>query len=212
MTEIKTFVFNPFQVNTYILYQKKAEGFIIDAACQEAEELKQVIDFIEQENIKIKGIINTHCHVDHLLGVEDLRKYFNTEFYCSEKDQFLIDSSEAQGEYFGLRVNKPSFPDKYLTEKDRLFLNGAEIEVLHIPGHSPGSVVFYLRSEKFLFSGDVLFSGSIGRTDLPGGDYNALVEGIKKKMLVLDDDVEVFPGHGPSTTIGNERLLNPFLQ
>lgn len=212
MTDLKTFVFNPFGVNTYILYRSDAEGFIIDAACQEEEELKQVIDFVEKENIRVKGLINTHCHVDHLLGVEQLRNHFRTDFYCCEEDQFLIDNSVAQGQFFGLRVNKTSPPDKYISEKDRLLFNGTEIEILHVPGHSPGSVAFLLRDEKKIFSGDVLFSGSIGRTDLPGGDYNTLVNGIKKKILILDDDTEVFPGHGPSTTIGNEKLLNPFLQ
>lgn len=212
MIEFKTFVFNPFGVNTYIIYRQNAEGFIIDAACMDEGELKQVIDFVENENINIKGLLNTHCHVDHLLGVEYLRNHFSTDFYCSEKDQFLIDNSVAQGQFFGLRVNKPSHPDKYISEQDRLFLNDTEIEILHVPGHSPGSVAFFLREEKKLFSGDVLFSGSIGRTDLPGGDYKVLIEGIKEKLLMLDDKTEVFPGHGPSTTIGNEKLLNPFLQ
>ena len=212
MTELKTFVFNPFGVNTYIIYRQNAEGFIIDAACMDEGESRQVIDFIENEKINIKGLLNTHCHVDHLLGVEYLRNHFSTEFYCCEEDQFLIDNSKAQGQFFGLKVNKPSRPDRYISESDRLFLNDGEIDIMHVPGHSPGSVVFFLKDEKKLFSGDVLFSGSIGRTDLPGGDYKVLVEGIKEKLLILDNETEVFPGHGPSTTIGNEKFLNPFLQ
>ncbi len=212
MIDIKTFVFNPFHVNTYLISGQNGSGFIIDAACSEEKEIKELLYYIKSKNIKIKALINTHCHVDHVLGVEFLREHFNAEFLCSEKEQFLLDNAEAHGDFFGLPVEKPSRPDRYISEKDDLFLGNTKIEILHIPGHSPGSLAFYLKDEMKLFSGDVLFSGSIGRTDLPGGDYTTLVEGIKKSLLVLRDDVEVYPGHGPSTTIGNEKFLNPFLQ
>ncbi|MFW5821206.1 MAG: MBL fold metallo-hydrolase [Bacteroidota bacterium] len=212
MIEFKTFVFNPFAVNTYVIYNSGADGYIIDAACSDENELKQLIEFTEKESIQVKGLINTHCHVDHILGVEYLRKYFNTEFLCAQEEQFLIDSSVAQGQFFGLKVNKPSNPDRYISEDDILNLNDSKIQIFQVPGHSPGSLVFYLGDEKKLFCGDVLFSGSIGRTDLPGGDFKTLVDGIKNKLMVLDDDVMVYPGHGPSTTIGDENFLNPFLQ
>jgi glyoxylase-like metal-dependent hydrolase (beta-lactamase superfamily II) len=124
----------------------------------------------------------------------------------------LIDNAIAQGRFFGLDVEKPGKPDRYLTEEDRFDLGGHAVKIFHVPGHSPGSLAFFVENENKLFTGDVLFSGSIGRTDLPGGSYQTLIAGIRKKLLVLNDATEVFPGHGEPTTIGRERLLNPYLQ
>ena len=213
MIKIKKFVFNPFQVNTYLLFDDADnEAYIIDAACSDKNEKSELLDFIEKRNLKIKALINTHCHVDHLLGVQELREIFNVDFYCSEPDQFLIDNSVAQGEFFGLRVNKPGPPDKYLVEGETLKLGESKIQVFQVPGHSPGSLIYYLENENIMFTGDVLFQGSIGRTDLPGGNYQKLVTGIQQKIMNLSDSIELFPGHGPSTTIGQEKLTNPFLQ
>jgi glyoxylase-like metal-dependent hydrolase (beta-lactamase superfamily II) len=211
MMKIKNFVFNPFQVNTYIIYSGD-EGFIIDAACSDEREFEELIQFTEKENINIKALINTHCHVDHLLGVERLRNYFNAEFLCPENEKSILKSAGAQGQFFGFDLQEPSQPDRFLSEGDKLDFGDIELDIYEIPGHSPGSLVYHSGKEDKLFSGDVLFSGSIGRTDLPGGDYKKLVEGIRYKLLNLSDEVEVFPGHGPSTTIGKEKLLNPFLQ
>lgn len=206
------FVFNPFQVNTYLIYNGSKEAFVVDPACYDDSEKKVLSDYIDRQELTVKSIINTHCHIDHILGVEYLRKKYKTEFWCSEEDQFLIDNSEAQGDFFGFKVEKPSKPDRYLNEGEYLNLGGDKIQIYHIPGHSPGSLVFYLVKEKKVITGDVLFAGSIGRTDLPGGDYQILVNGIVEKLLRLNDDVEVLPGHGPASTIGQEKLTNPFLQ
>jgi len=212
MLKLKKFVFNPFQVNTYLLYAEDKEAMIIDPACSDPGEKLQLREFINEEQIKLKAIINTHCHVDHLLGVEFIRKEYDIEFLCAEEEQFLIDSSEAQADFFGLPLTKPSAPDRYISESDSLDIGGTAIKIFKIPGHSPGSLAFYIEEANMLFSGDVLFSGSIGRTDLPGGDYQELVKGIQSKILKLDDRIDVYPGHGPPTTIEREMLTNPFLQ
>lgn len=212
MLKVKTFVFNPFQVNTYIISNERRESFIIDAACSNETERGQMTDYINNQNLIIKALINTHCHVDHLLGVEYLRAMYQVPFYCSEEDQGLIDNAIAQGRFFGLDVEKPGKPDRYITEEDRLDLGGHAVKIFHVPGHSPGSLAFFVENENKLFTGDILFSGSIGRTDLPGGSYQTLIAGIREKLLVLNDATEVFPGHGESTTIGREKLLNPYLQ
>ena len=212
MIKVKTFVFNPFQVNSYIVNNHDGEAYIIDAACSDNKEREQLLHYIEKQEIRIKALINTHCHVDHLLGIEYLRKRLEVPFYCCEDDQFLINTSVAQGNLFGLSVEEPSNPDQYIHEKDLLSIGDQKIKIFHVPGHSPGSLVFYFEEDSLLFTGDVLFLGSIGRTDLPGGDYHELIEGIRGKLLSLDDQVTVFPGHGPTTTIGQERRFNPFLQ
>jgi len=212
MVKLEKFVFNPFQVNTYVLSDGSGQGYIIDPACYDENEKKILISYVKNNGLTIKAIINTHCHVDHILGVEYVREQLNTTFFCSEEEQFLIDNSVAQGEFFGLTVKRPVKPDRYISEKSKLDINGKEIKIIHVPGHSPGSLCFFLEDEKKLFSGDALFSGSIGRTDLPGGNYQLLVNGIRDKLLSMQDDIEVFPGHGPSTSVGNEKLTNPFLQ
>lgn len=213
MIKIEKFVFNPFQVNTYIVYNPDTKkAFIIDPACYEEPEKEELTSFISENDLQPQAIINTHCHIDHLLGVEFIRKKYKIEFWCSEEDSFLIDSAVAQGEFFGVPVKKPDLPEKYLSEGNGLSLGDQEIRIFHVPGHSPGSLVFYLPGIEKLITGDVLFSGSIGRTDLPGGDYQTLVNGIKSKLLTLGDKIEFFPGHGPSSSIGNEKLTNPFLQ
>lgn len=212
MIKIQKFVFNPFQVNTYLLYNDDKQAYLIDPACSEKSEQKLLSGFIDENDLRLKAIVNTHCHIDHILGVEYIRNKYNVEFWCSGEEQFLLDNSVAQGEFFGFKISKPGEPDRYISEEDVLILGDKEIPIFHIPGHSPGSLAFYLKEEEKIITGDVIFSGSIGRTDLPGGDYQTLVTGIRNKLLGLNADVEILPGHGPSSTIGNEKLTNPFLQ
>lgn len=212
MISIKSFVFNPFQVNAFLLYSKEGECIIVDAACQSDEEIRKVELFIEDNNLRPKALVNTHGHVDHLPGVKYFREKYNIPFYMHERDEFLIDNALVHGKVFGFDIEQPPKPDRYLQESEELHLGENEIRILHVPGHSPGSVVLHLVNEKVILSGDVLFNRSIGRTDLPGGDYNQLISGIQNKLLILDEDITVFPGHGPSTTIKEEKNLNPFLQ
>lgn len=212
MISIQKFVFNPFQVNSYLLFNTEGDAVVVDPACHSSEEEEILFSFIESRKLDVQAIINTHCHVDHLPGVEAVRKKFDTGFYCHREDEFLIDSSEEHGAMFGFSVSKPAPPDGYIGGGEERIFKRLKISFLHIPGHSPGSLVLRLPEEKILITGDVLFAGSIGRTDLPGGDYDLLIQGIQGKLLQLDGGYRVLPGHGPQTTIAEEKLNNPFLQ
>lgn len=211
MIHIKTFVFNSFSVNTYLIYNDQQECIIIDAACNNAKEINELEKFIELRNLSILALANTHGHMDHLAGIKYFKEKFNLPFYLSKEDEFLIDSAVPHAALFGLEIDQPPHPDKYLKEGDILELGEEKIEMLLLPGHSPGSIVFHFPEYAMMITGDVLFSGSIGRTDLPGGSYDQLIKGIKTKLMILDGKTVFYPGHGPSSTIENERTHNPFL-
>lgn len=211
MINIETFVFNPFQENTYILYDHTGECIIIDAGCQEQEEKEQLLDYIEDHGFKPVKLVNTHCHIDHILGVAFLSKKFDLPFYIHSREKLLLSESMKQADFFGLSLELPPEPGGFLNDGDVLRFGESSLELIHIPGHSPGGILLYSPEQKFILSGDVLFRGSIGRTDLPGGDYESLVNGIREKLLGLDPDTRVFPGHGPHTSIGTEKESNPFL-
>lgn len=212
MIKIEKFVFNPFQVNSFVLYTESGECFIADPSCQGDAEIKILEDFINENELIPTGVINTHGHVDHLPGVKYFKEKYQVPFYLSQEDEFLVNGAVEYGAVFGFYLEQPPLPDKHLKEGEVLILGDDEISLIHVPGHSPGSIVFYLKNESTLITGDVLFALSIGRTDLPGGNYGQLITGIKEKLLVLDDETLVYPGHGPATTIGQERKMNPFLQ
>ena len=212
MIKIQNFVFNPFQVNSFILYNESNDCFLVDASCQSDEEIKTVENFIVSKNLKLKALLNTHGHVDHLPGINYFKNKYNIPFYLHKEDIFHVERAVSHGAIFGFSIEQPPLPDRELIEGEVIELGNDRIDLIHVPGHSKGSIVFHLKEEKTLITGDVLFSMSIGRTDLPGGDYNELIKGIKEKLLILDDDIEILPGHGPSTRIGLERKMNPFLQ
>lgn len=212
MLKLKSFVFNPFQVNSFVLSNASNECVIIDAACSNEEEFSRLESYITQNNLNLKMLVNTHGHVDHLLGIKYFKDKYNLPFKMHKDDAFLIETAVDHGRLFGLNVQQPPLPDDFLSEKEVLFPGEDEIQIIHVPGHSPGSLVFYSARQNFLIAGDVLFAGSIGRTDLPGGDYEVLIEGIKKKLLKLPGDCKVYPGHGPSTSIEDEKMYNSFLQ
>jgi glyoxylase-like metal-dependent hydrolase (beta-lactamase superfamily II) len=207
---LKTFVFNPFQENTYILSDESKEAVLIDAGFGTAKEFEQLTQYIEKQQLKIVRLINTHGHVDHVLGVSKAASYFGLlpEFYKDEIE--LLGYVEQQGAMFGMNVNKLPEIQKFLEENNPVNFGNSSLHVLHVPGHSKGSVTFYSKPDKLLITGDVLFKGSIGRTDLPGGDYDVLMKSIEK-ITALGDDVMIFPGHGPASTIGMELKTNPFL-
>lgn len=211
MTQLHTFVFNPFQENTYLLADETGECIIVDPGCYFEEEKYTLFNFIQKNNYRLTKIVNTHCHVDHILGSAFLSSKFNVSFEANKEDEFLLQNAVEHGKMFGFDVEPPPAISKYLAENEDLVFGSTILKVLHVPGHSPGSIALYCKAQKFVITGDVLFSGSIGRTDLPGGDYNALINSIKNKLLSLPDDVIVYAGHGPSTTIGHERRTNPFL-
>lgn len=212
MITIKRLEFNPFRENTYVISDDTGECIILDPGCQEPEERDILLEYIGESQLKPVKIVNTHCHIDHILGVAFLHDQFKLPFLTHRLEKPLLKASIAQGEFFGLEVQTPPEPTDFLTEGDTLTFGNSVFGVIHIPGHSPGGIVLFNKDQQCMFTGDVLFQGSIGRTDLPGGDYNSLVSSIRQKLLILDPEIRAYPGHGPDTTIGIEIKSNPFFQ
>ncbi len=212
MIKLKRFEFNPFQVNTYLLYNEDSECIIVDPSNSNEAEDETLFGFIRENDLDVRLILNTHGHVDHLLGVKVVKEKYNVPFYIHADDTFFVERAVEHGAIFGLNVRKPPAADKNVDEGQEVFPGSGKIELIHVPGHSPGSLVLYIEGSNIAITGDVLFQGSIGRTDLQGGDYEQLIRGIKDKLLVLDQNCIVYPGHGPSTSIKAEKESNPFLQ
>jgi glyoxylase-like metal-dependent hydrolase (beta-lactamase superfamily II) len=212
MITIKRLEFNLFSENTYVISDDTGECMIVDPGCQEPEEQDLLLDYFKEKHLKPVKIVNTHCHIDHILGTAFLHDHFKLPFLIHPQEKPLLTASIAQGELFGLEVQTPPEPTDYLNEGDTVTFGNSMFEVIHIPGHSPGGIVLLNKDQRCMFTGDVLFRGSIGRTDLPGGDYDSLVSSIRQKLLILDPEIRVYPGHGPDTTIGIENQSNPFFQ
>ena len=211
--EIHQITFNTFQENTFILWDNTGDCIIIDPGCYEKNEELELVDFINKNNLNPVKLINTHCHIDHILGNKFVSEKWDLELYMNKIDLPLLEGAGDIARMYGFENYKGSpYPKHYLEEGDILEFGESKLEILFTPGHAPGHICLFNKEEGFIVSGDVLFNGSIGRTDLPGGDFDTLIESIKTKLLCLQDDTEVFCGHGPSTSIGRERLSNPFLQ
>lgn len=210
MTKIKIFVFNPFQENTFILYDDTKECIVIDAGCNEEYEFQQIDQFIQENNLQLKSVVNTHCHIDHIMGNAYLTKKYNVDSVAHKEDMPLIERSKDMAMAFGFEVEEPPVPNILVDEGDEIKFGNTVLQVRHVPGHSPGSIALYNENENYVIVGDVLFAGSIGRTDLPGGDYDTLISSIQNKLFTLKDDVVVYPGHGEKTTIEQEKNTNPF--
>ena len=204
---IKNVVVGPLEVNCYIIgCEDTKEAAIIDPG----DNADEIIRIIEMDELKPKFIMNTHAHFDHVGGVKEIQDYFKIDFLLHKDDTFLVENASEQATSFGLKpILKPDV-NKYISNDEKITLGNKSITVIHTPGHSPGCVCFY--SDSNVFVGDTLFAGSIGRTDLPGGSYETLINSIKEKLFPLSDSTSVYPGHGSSTTIGNEREHNPFLK
>lgn len=202
---------NPLGENSFVLSDETGECIFIDPGFYYEEEHAEVKNYIAENELKPVKITNTHCHFDHIMGVEFVRNTFDVPFYAHPEDAFWIDRAESQGEMFSIEMAPVKAADYLLNEGDVVRFGNTELEVIHVPGHSPGHVVFYSGQEKFLIAGDVLFYGSIGRTDLPGGDHSTLINTIKEKLFKLPDETKVYCGHGPETTLGFEKSSNPFL-
>lgn len=212
MIAIKKFVFNPFSENTYIVWDEKTnEGMIVDPGCIDPYEEKQIENFISKRNITVKYLIITHCHIDHILGCKFILEKYSPDYYAPEKDLPLLKNADKQGDAFGLQIETPPLPQKYLSEDSLIKLGDSTVKVLYTPGHSPGEHCLYFENEKICITGDVLFQNSIGRTDLWGGDYSILLESIRNKLYSLPDEVIIYPGHGENSKIGIEKSENPFL-
>jgi hydroxyacylglutathione hydrolase len=209
---IKTFTFNPFQENTYLLFDDTKEAVVIDAGCILDYEKKQLSQFIETNNLTLKRVLNTHLHLDHQFGNKYLFDIFGVAPEAHSEDAYLLDTFVSQARSFGLVVEeKTQFLSRYISDSEELKFGNSTLKAIHVPGHSPGSIAFYSEHDGVLFSGDALFKSSIGRTDLPKGDYATLILSITKKLLPLPDTTVVYSGHGPTTTIGEEKLNNPYL-
>lgn len=213
MINVKCFTFNAFQENTYIVYQEGSENcIIIDPGCSTQEEDSTIERFIEANKLVPRRLINTHCHIDHVLGNAFISKRYGLKLEAHINEKPLLESCDTIGKMYGIPFRGSPGISVYLNEGENIVLDNLEFEILLTPGHSPGSLSLYSSSDKILISGDVLFYSSIGRTDLPGGNYQTLIDSIKTQLMVLPEDVNVYPGHGPVTTIGFEKNNNPFLK
>jgi glyoxylase-like metal-dependent hydrolase (beta-lactamase superfamily II) len=209
---IKLFELNPFRINSYLYFDEiSGEGILIDPAVSDIDEENLISDYIQNKKIKIKYIINTHGHIDHVMGNKWAKEKFSVPILIHENDVKLLSKAVEQGLLFGIKLSTQPAADKYMADGDIISFKNCSLQVVHTPGHSEGSVCLIDEINKIIFSGDTLFRNSIGRTDLPGGDMDTLLNSIVNKVLCFPDDFAVYPGHLESTTIGEEKLGNPFL-
>jgi hydroxyacylglutathione hydrolase len=211
MIKVEKFVVNQLGENSFVLSDETGECIFIDPGFYFEEEHEEIKKYISDNKLTPKKITNTHCHFDHIMGVEFIRNEYKIPFMAHKQDAFWVDNATEQAQRFGLEVKPVSPINDYLIEKEFVKFGNSELEIIHIPGHAPGHVVFYSEKDKILIAGDVLFYGSIGRTDLLGGEHETLISNIKNKLFVLPDDTKVYCGHGPETTLGFEKTTNPFL-
>lgn len=211
--KLKTFVFNPVEENTYLLYDETGECIIIDAGCFYPEEKAELKQFIEEKQLTVKRLINTHLHFDHCFGANFVIDTYNVELEAHGGDEELLKRLPDQAAMFGFRVNEPSPKiSRYIQENDIITFGNQSLRAIHVPGHSPGSIVFFSEEQGCAFVGDVLFQRSVGRTDLPGGNFELLKSGIQTKLYTLPDETRVFSGHGPETSIGFEKRNNYYIK
>ena len=211
MANVIAFVNNPYQENTYILYDETGECAIIDPGMETAAEQNVVVNFIRDNKLKPMLLLNTHCHIDHVLGNKFIFDQYGLKPRFNEGERELLDAAIAYAPAMGIRYEASPLPDEYLPETGTVGFGNTILELIFAPGHSPAHLCFYDQTDNLLMGGDVLFKGSIGRTDLPGGSFTQLIDNIEQKLLTLPDECTVYPGHGPETTIGFEKLNNPFL-
>lgn len=211
MLKIKVFTFSPIQENTYVLYNEKNECAIIDPGCYFPEEQETLKAFIDKNGLQPKLLLNTHCHLDHVFGNKFIAETFGLKLQLHPKEEIVLQFAPTSGLMYEMPFDNYSGEFIFLNDDDEIFLGEDKLEVIHAPGHSPGSICFYCKAQNFIIGGDVLFNGSIGRTDLPMGDHQTLINSIKQKIFLLPDEVVVYNGHGRETTIGNEKKYNPFV-
>jgi hydroxyacylglutathione hydrolase len=208
--EIYKLVFNPIEVNTYILADQSGDCTIIDCGCYDRDEFSELTDTIEEKNLKPVMLLNTHCHLDHIFGNRFILEKYKLGTLCHKEDERNRENAVNHAIMFGLSMEIPPVPAGFLADHQTISFGATELVVLHVPGHSRGSVAFYSKNDKTVFTGDTLFAGSIGRTDLPGGNYETLINSIRNKLFTLPADTLVYPGHGDETTIGTEIKSNPY--
>jgi len=211
MIHIKAFTFSPISENTYVLYNDAGKAIIIDPGCYFPAEEETLQNFIKEKNLIPIYLLNTHCHLDHVFGNKWVHETYGLELYLHPNEAPILELAPVSGERWGLPFQNYAGPLHFLNDGDKVLLDDFEIQVILAPGHSPGSICFYMPEQGDLIGGDVLFRGSIGRTDLPGGDTETLLTSIREKLWVLPDETVVYSGHGIKTTIGYEKRNNPFL-
>lgn len=211
---VKTFTVNPFQMNSYLYYcDKTLEGVLIDPGYYTKYEQDDLLKYINDNKLKIKYILLTHGHIDHVLGNNFASDVFKVDSFIHKDDLFLYENAKTQGELYGLRFEDLPIIKNFLDESTEVNIGNNILNILHTPGHSPGGVCIIDHPERKVFCGDVIFQSSIGRTDLPGGDYDLLIQSIKSKIFrVCTDEYDLFPGHMEKTTVGDEKRFNPFLK
>ena len=212
MLRVKEFVFSPVQENTYVIYNVSGQCCIVDPGCYFGNERNELKDFISENGLHPKYLLNTHCHLDHVFGNKFVYETWGLELHLHEKEKQVLDFAVQSGLNWGLPFDNYTGPLHWLKEGDIVSLEEDELRVIFTPGHSPGHISFYCEKQQFILSGDVLFRSSIGRTDLPGGDFATLEKSIREKLYVLPDEVIVYSGHGPATSIGVEKKSNPFVK
>jgi len=206
-------IYNPYEVNVFIVASDDGQCLLVDPACCSAAEQNDLKKFITNKGLRPVWLVNTHGHYDHITGNAFVCQEWKMEISAHREEIIVMELGYDRGEQFGFPANKPPTPTVFLGDGDSVDIgDDVSLQVLHIPGHSPGSIALYSPVQKWVIVGDVLFSGSIGRTDLPGGNFDLLIDGIKKKLLTLPPDTTVLTGHGAFTTIGHEKINNPYLK
>ncbi len=212
MLALKAFTFNPVQENTYVLYNEKKECCIIDPGCYFDKEKEELKTYIEKAGLKPVLLLNTHCHLDHVFGNKFIHETWNLTLHIHEKEKLVLERAPIAGKTWQLPFDNYEGDLLFLKEGETIKIGEDELEIRFTPGHSPGSVIFYHEAGGFVIGGDVLFNGSIGRTDLPGGDYATLINSIQTQLFTLPDETKVYSGHGSLTTIGFEKMNNPYVK
>ncbi len=207
---VSVFENNPYQENTIIVSDDSKECIIIDPGMYTASEQNAVTDFIKKQQLKPVFLLNTHCHIDHVFGNKFIADYYNLKPQYHKDEEVLLTAIPSYAPQRGLRYELSPLAETYLEEDQKITFGNIVLKIIFAPGHSPAHVCFYNDEDKILIGGDVLFRNSIGRTDLPGGNHDLLIKNIKEKLFSLPEETIVYPGHGPSTTIGFEKRTNPF--
>lgn len=212
MISIKVFAFNPFSENTYVLYDETKEAIVVDPGNYDARESDVLTRYISDQGLKPVAIVNTHAHVDHVLGVFYLKNHYSIPFYLHPKEEPVLHSVKTYASNYGFHAFNEPVVDGWLQEGELFSFGSSTLRIVFVPGHAPGHIALIQDDQRFVIGGDVLFKNSIGRTDLPGGNYQTLIGSIKDELFILSDDFVVYPGHGGTTTIGDEKRYNPFLR
>lgn len=209
--EIKSFVFNAFEENTYVIHNKQ-ESIIIDPGCVEPHEHAQLDNYLDSIGFAPTMILCTHCHIDHVLGAAYLKRKYQIPLWIPEGEGEVLKAVEIMAAHWGIHNYEPVEADELISQNDKIPLGNEMLEIRFAPGHSPGHFMYLHRDQKELIAGDVIFRESVGRADLPGGDFNTLEQSIRTQVYDLPEDVTIYPGHGPTTTVGYEMQNNPFVR